>query len=278
MALLVVAAINILTFAPPWQVALPGLSFVRAPGHPGVDGADRLPAGLAAGMAGSFAMLRGRVSACSVTRAVTLTGLWNQFLNLSFQSSPSSSSRSPAATALLGVAAFVGAGVLGVVVAAFVVALISNGLAGDVGAVAAHNWSLGKVGRGPVSWGAASFERFRDDAGDLVRRRWHLLTLTSLLEPLRLRRAAVSLRAVDVPASEVTAVEAFAAWALVRILATVPITPGGRGRAGLTAALVSFGGTMRVVAAVLVYRFLTVVPTLLLGLIQPARGGAGQPP
>ena len=29
-ALLVVAAINILTFAPPWQVALPGLSFVRA--------------------------------------------------------------------------------------------------------------------------------------------------------------------------------------------------------------------------------------------------------
>ena len=82
----------------------------------------------------------------------------------------------------------------------------------------------------------------------------------------------VSLRAVDVPASEVTAVEAFAAWALVRILATVPITPGGLGvvELGLTAALVSFGGNNAgVVAAVLVYRFLTVVPlTLLLGLIS----------
>jgi uncharacterized membrane protein YbhN (UPF0104 family) len=37
---------------------------------------------------------------------------------------------------------------------------------------------------------------------------------------------------------------------------------------GLTGALVGFGGpNARVVAAVLVYRFLTVVPTLVLGLI-----------
>ena len=221
-------------------------------------------------------MLRGKgFPACSVTRAVTLTGLWNQFLNLSFPIvAVFLLALSGGETALLGVAAFVGAGVLGVVVAAFVVALISNGLAGDVGAVAARvaNWSLGKVGRGPMSWGAASFERFRDDAGDLVRRRWHLLTLTSLLGSLSVFAVLlVSLRAVDVPASEVTAVEAFAAWALVRILATVPITPGGLGvvRLGLTAALVSFGGNNAgVVAAVLVYRFLTVVPTLLLGLIS----------
>ena len=40
---------------------------------------------------------------------------------------------------------------------------------------------------------------------------------------------------------------------------------------GLTTALVGFGGkNAEVVAAVLVYRFLTIVPTLILGLIAGA--------
>jgi uncharacterized protein (TIRG00374 family) len=83
----------------------------------------------------------------------------------------------------------------------------------------------------------------------------------------------VSLRVLDVSAGEVSAVEAFAAWSLVRLLGSLPITPGGIGvvEVGLTTALVGFGGdNAEVVAAVLVYRFLTIVPTLLLGLI----GGA----
>jgi uncharacterized membrane protein YbhN (UPF0104 family) len=53
------------------------------------------------------------------------------------------------------------------------------------------------------------------------------------------------------------------------LLVSVPITPGGLGvvELGLTGALVGFGGSnVRVVAAVLTYRFLTVVPSLLLGL------------
>jgi uncharacterized protein (TIRG00374 family) len=81
----------------------------------------------------------------------------------------------------------------------------------------------------------------------------------------------VSLRAFDVPASEVSLVEAFAAWSLARILGSIPITPGGIGviELGLTGALVGFGGNNAgVVAAVLVYRFLTMVPTLILGLIS----------
>ena len=72
------------------------------------------------------------------------------------------------------------------------------------------------------------------------------------------------------PASEVSLVAAFAAWALVRIITSIPITPGGLGvvELGLTGGLVGFGGNNAgVVAAVLVYRFLTVVPTLTLGLI-----------
>jgi len=67
--------------------------------------------------------------------------------------------------------------------------------------------------------------------------------------------------------------EAFAAWSLVRLLGSLPITPGGLGvvEVGLTAALVGFGGAnAEVVAAVLLYRFLTIVPTLILGLLAGA--------
>jgi uncharacterized protein (TIRG00374 family) len=76
-----------------------------------------------------------------------------------------------------------------------------------------------------------------------------------------------------VPATEVSVTEAFAAWALVRLLGTIPITPGGIGiiELGLTTALVAFGGNNAgVVAAVLVYRFLTMAPTLVCGLITAA--------
>ena len=205
---------------------------------------------------------RGGFPARSVTRAVTLTGLWNQFLNLSFPIvAVFLLALSGGETALLGVAAFVGAGVLRVVVAAFMVALISNGLAGDVGAVAARvaNWSLGKVGRGPVSWGAASFERFRDDAGDLVRQRWHLLTsprcsraspsspcCSSRCAPwtCRRRRSRQSRRSPRgrSSASSRPCRSRPAAWAWSAL--------------GLTAALVSFGGNNAgVVALDVVYRF-----------------------
>jgi uncharacterized protein (TIRG00374 family) len=71
-----------------------------------------------------------------------------------------------------------------------------------------------------------------------------------------------------VPSSEVTWVEAMAAWGLVRLLTAVPITPGGVGivELGLSSALVGFGaGNAEAVAAVLLYRVLTVVPTLVLG-------------
>ena len=66
---------------------------------------------------------------------------------------------------------------------------------------------------------------------------------------------------------------ASAAWSLVRLLGSLPITPGGLGvvEVGLTGALVGFGGdNAEVVAAVLLYRFLTIVPTVVLGLLAGA--------
>ena len=81
--LCVATLVNLLTFAPPWMIALPGLSFGQAITVTQVSTALSIvvPGGLAAGVATSYAMLRrwGFVSR-DVARAVTLTGLWNQFL------------------------------------------------------------------------------------------------------------------------------------------------------------------------------------------------------
>jgi putative heme transporter len=281
-ALVAVTVLNLATFAPPWQVALPGLGFVRALQLTQASTALSVvvPGGTAAGMAASFGMLRGwGFRRNEIARTITLVGLWNQFLNLSFPIVAVfllTVTGEGEATALLATAAFVGVAVLGVVVTGFVLALASNRLAHDVGEIAARlaSWAKGKLRRGPVPWGGASFARFRDSAGELLRRRWHLLTAASLAGSLSVFLVLlVSLRALDVPAAEVSAVEAFAAWALVRLLGTVPITPGGVGviELGLTSTLIAFGGNNAgVVAGVLVFRFLTMVPTIALGLVAAA--------
>ena len=279
-ALLAVTAVNVVTFAPPWQVALPGLRFFQALELTQASTALTIviPGGPAAGMAASFGMLRSwGFPRPHVTRALTVVGLWNQFLNLAF---PIVAlfllTATGAETALLATAAFVGAAVLGVAVTGFVLGLASRRLAHEVGDQAARlaNWARGKLRRGPVSWGGASFERFRSSAGELLRRRWHALTLASLAGSLSVFVVLlVSLRALGVPDSEVTVGEAFAAWALVRLLGTIPLTPGGIGvvELGLTTALVAFGGNNSgVVAAVLVYRFLTMMPTIAIGLVTAA--------
>ena len=276
-ALLAVTAISIALTSPPWVVALPGLRYVQALELTQATTAISLvvPGGTAAGVATSWAVLRKWGFANrAITRAITLTSLWNQFLNLGFPIvAVFLLTATGAETALLATAAFIGVAVLGVVLTGFVLALVSNRLARDVGDLAARlaTWAKGKIRRGPVPWNGASFERFRDSAGELLRRRWHLLTAASLASSLSVFVVLlVSLRALNVPAADVSAV---AAWALVRLLAAIPITPGGVGvvELGLTTSLVGFGGgNAGVVAAVLVYRFLTMIPTIVLGLVAAA--------
>ncbi len=276
-ALITVTLLNLATFAPPWQAALPGLRYRAAFVLTQVSTALSLvvPGGAAVGIATSYGILRRwGFRGSDIGRAVTLVSLWNQFANLSYPvlavfllAVEGSSS------AVLATAAFVGAAVLGVAVAALAAVLASNRAASGIGDLAAQlaDWALGKFGRGPVAWGGESFERFRHEAVDLLRRRWHVLTLATYGGTLTVFLVLlVSLRAFDVPGSEVTVIEAFAAWSLARLLGTIPITPGGIGvvELSLTASLVGFGGSNAgVVAAVLVYRFLTMVPTIVVGLL-----------
>jgi putative heme transporter len=280
LGLLGVTVLNVITFAPPWQVALPGLRFRSALTLTQLSTALSIvvPAGAAVGIASSYGVLRSwGFPSREIGRAVTLVSLWNQFANLSY---PIIAVFLLALTggdsALLATAAFVGAGVLGVAVAALAAVLATDRMADDLGELSARaaNWALGKVGKGPVGWGGESFERFRRDSLDLLRRRWHVLTIATYVGTLSVFLVLlVALRALGVPASEVSLDEAFAAWALARLLGSFPITPGGVGvvELGLTGALVAFGGNNAgVVAAVLLYRFLTMVPTLVLGLLAAA--------
>jgi putative heme transporter len=279
-ALLLATLLNLITFAPPWMVALPRLGFLRAFFLTQASTASTYiaPGGAAVGVALSFAILRGwGFAGGPVGLAAAVTGIWNQFALLGF---PVIAlvllTLQQEQDALLQTVALIGLAVFVVAAAGFAVALSTPKLARFVGETAARlvNFCLRLVRRGPVGWTGDSFVRFRNEAVGLLRRRWHVLTLATLAGQLTVFVLfLVSLRVVDVSPSEVSAVEAFAAWSLVRLLGSLPITPGGIGvvEIGLTTALVGFGGAnAEVVAAVLVYRFLTIVPTLVLGLVAGA--------
>ena len=81
----------------------------------------------------------------------------------------------------------------------------------------------------------------------------------------------LALRHMDVTSQQVGWAEALGAFALIRLVTALPVTPGGLGlvELGLTAALVLAGGREpAVVAAVLVYRFLTLLVQVPLGAIS----------
>ena len=287
LALAVASVVNLLTYAPPWQAALPGLRFRQAFVVTQASTASTYvaPGGAAPGMAVSFAMLRGwGFSGRPVALAVTITGVWNQLVIFGFPAIAlwlltSEGGDNP----LLRTMALVGAAVLGGVVVGLVVGFWSAQLARKVGDLAAQlvSWLRRVVRRGPVKWDGEAFVRFRNETIGLLRRRWHVITLATLAGHLSVFAVLlVSLRVLDVPASEVTWIEAFAAWSVMRVIGSLPITPGGLGivELGLTSLLVGFGGGQaEVVAAVLVYRFLTIVPTLVLGMAAAATWRRHQP-
>jgi putative heme transporter len=269
------ATLNLLTFAPPWMAALPGLSFLKAlvMSQASTAAANVLPGGDAVGMAVSYSMLRRwgfRVEQVAI--ATGAFSVWNVIANVLFaivgvallalggESDP-----------LLTTAALIGAVAAVVMAVAIALVLHDERHAIRVGAIAERlaNRVRALVRRGPVSGWADRLVGFRDEAIGLIRRRWIHLTLATLAGHLTVFLVLlVSLRAVGVPASDVSFGEAFAAWALIRIITTIPITPGGLGvvELGLTGALVSFGGNrVDVVAGVLIYRVLTYVPPIAFG-------------
>jgi len=124
--------------------------------------------------------------------------------------------------------------------------------------------------RPPAGWDRA-VAGFRDKTIRLLATRWHWLTLATVVSHLSLYAVLMAtLRNVGVSQEEVGWVEVLAAFAFIRLLSAIPITPGGLGviELGLIAALVTAGGDRpEVVAAVLVYRALTYLMPIPVGVV-----------
>jgi putative heme transporter len=272
-----VTILNLITYAPPYQAALPGLGFRRAFATSQVASASSYvaPGGVATATALSYAMLRSWGFARSrVALALATMQAFNQVVLLS----------APALAlllltlvgernALLETTALVGLVLVVLPISGFVLALSSHGLAVRIGDFAGRlaNRALSIVRRLPVRWDGQTFAAFRAEALALLRRRAWLLALATVVGHATVFLVLLAtLRTLHVPATDVSGVEAFAAWALVRLLGSIPISPGGIGivELGLTGALTEFGGDdAAVVASVLLYRVLTLVPTIALGAV-----------
>ena len=288
LAVLVLATLaNLATYAPPWMAALPGLGYRQGSvlTLASTSSTYVAPGGAAVGMATSYAMLRAwGFSGRPVTIAVAVTGIWNQFAMLGFPIvALAALTVQHEQNGLLQTVALIGLVVFVVATAAFAAGLSTPRLARKVGDLAARvcNFGLRLIRRKPVTWTGHSFVQWRNETIRLLARRWHVLTLATLAGQLTVFLVMLaSLRICGVSATDVTFIEAFAAWALARLLGSLPITPGGLGivEVGLTGVLVGFGGhNADVVAAVLIYRFMTIVPTLLLGVVAAATWRHHQP-
>jgi uncharacterized membrane protein YbhN (UPF0104 family) len=290
--LLAAALWNLVSYLLPQLAALPGLTLRQAAleSHSSTAVGNLLPAGQAVGLGVTYRFYSSYGFAPSQIALSLLTqGVWNNFVKLGMPivalgllvlTGHAAGGLAP--LALLGAAVFAAA------LAAFALMLSSERRAGRIGAALAAAASppmrlWGRQGR--LSWAEAAV-RFRAGVIALLRRRWHWLTLTTLVSHLSLFLVLLlALRHVGVAESQVSWIEALAAFAFVRLLSAFPITPGGLGvvELGLAAVLVVAGGDKaEVVAAVLVFRALTfLLPTpvgaLTYWLWRRAEGRSGTP-
>ena len=204
--LLAATVLNLATYAPPWQAALPGLSFRNGFVLSMSSSASTYlaPGGPAVGVALSYGMLRSwGFRKKDVTLAVALTGTWNQFVMLGLPS---------LALALLTIVgehhsllktvALIGLGVFVIAASSYAAGLSSRRLARWAGNLSARiaSWGLRIFRRGPVSWTGETFAGFRAEAVGLLSRRWHVLTAATLAGQLTVFLVLLAcLRVFDVP-------------------------------------------------------------------------------
>lgn len=278
-ALLAAVAIwNLLTFGPNWMVALPGLGFWQSleMNMASTAVANVVPAGSAVSFGISWAMLREwGFERRAVALALILNGIWNNLLNAGYPL---------AAVALLALTGedentvLTRAAIVGAVLFMFGVAVLVSIMHSEKQALRfGRFWDrlasavLRPWHRGPVKGSGLALVRFREDSLELLRRRWLALSATILVGTLSVFLVLiVALRVTGVGSGEITVVEAFTAWSLVRLLTAFPLTPGGIGitELVLVGSLTQFGGDeTKVVAAVLLFRALTFLPPVFIGAV-----------
>jgi uncharacterized membrane protein YbhN (UPF0104 family) len=275
-AVLAVATIwNIVSYWPVTMAGLPGLSLTQAAvvNQSSTSVAMAVPAGGAVAVGVTFGMFRSwGFGPSEIALQALTTGIWNVLTKLVLpviallilvlhgdDSGPVVSS------AVIGVTLLV---VLGLGLG---MSLWRDRFAEMVGAATGSvvSWGRRVVHKPPVEgWGRLAV-RFRHQMLGLLRRRWGFLTAATLVSQLSVFLVLLaSLRFVGVSEAEVDWPQALAVFAIVRLASAVPIIPGNVGIAelGYVAGLVLAGGEeAQVVAAVLVFRFLTYYVQIPLG-------------
>jgi uncharacterized membrane protein YbhN (UPF0104 family) len=263
--------------------------FVEVAGRPGLElgqamkitqtstaVSNTLPGGAALGAGLQISMYHSYgFAARDIAISLSATGVWNTFVKLGMPivALATLAIAGDAGGALVA-ASLVGVGFLAGAVFTFAFILHSERGAVRVGRrlgiIAAF---VARLARRPQigDWSASAAD-FRRRSVDLLKERWLHLTGATLVSHVTLFIVLLTtLRHVGVSNDEVSWQQALAAFAFVRLLSTVPITPGGLGvvELGLTATLVAAGGAEAgVVAAVLVYRLLTFVLPIPVGAIS----------
>jgi len=236
---------------------------------------NTLPAGGAIGIALSYAMYDSwGFSRSRSSVSLTVAGVWNNFAKLAmpvlaiallaFSGGGASTSRIIAG--ILGVAGLIAA------VTIFALLLRSDDMARRIGLTAGRIASLviKPFRRPPVrGWDRATV-KFRGRTLLLLRARWLLITILTVVSHLSLFAVLLlSLRLVGVSGNEVSWVQALAVFAFARLLSAIPLTPGGLGviEVALITGLAAAGGPRaEVAAAVLIFRALTYVLPIPVGL------------
>lgn len=269
------SALDVLTSALPWRALLPQLSWLGAVGFTQASTALTLvlPGGAPLGMALSFGLLRRlRVPTGAAGFAVALTGIWSQVMIFLYPLVGAvlvlgSGNLSTSSLAIAGASGAAAAVLTVLVVAALRSPSAALRLGDFAGRVAGRVARL--LRRTAPAWNGESLVRHRKERLSHLRRRWPVLTAATLGNQLTAYLIFdLSLRAVGVSVASVSPSESFLAWAIGRVISSLPLTPGGIGfvELGMIGTLVGFGGPRaHIVAAVLLYRALVIVPTLVAG-------------
>jgi putative heme transporter len=239
--------------------------------------ANTLPAGGALAMGVSWGMLCSwGLSTADYVLYTLVTGIWNVFGLLGLPAVAllvlATASRPDAA---LITAAAVGLTVLTVLVCGLGLLLHSQAFALRAGQVLQPTLAIAsRLARRPAPANiAGSLSGFRDRAGGLLAARGGRITAATAASHLTLWLVLLAcLRAIGVSQSQVPWQTCLAAFAFIRLLTALPITPGGLGitELGLVGSLAAGAGhtvSVKVTAAVLLYRAVTYLPPIPLGAL-----------
>jgi uncharacterized protein (TIRG00374 family) len=302
LASLVAAMIfNLLTYWLANMAAMPGLKLGQSAvlTQTTTSIANAVPAGGAIALGITYQILRSwGFPGPAIALYIGVTGIWNIFTKLALPV------LSIALLALTGggggaylVAALIGIAVLIAAVVLLGLVFWRESFARRVGDRIGRivSWFRRLARRDPVSDGADRAASFRADTVELTHRRWIPITFTTILSHLALYFVLLlCLRHVGLSEQEVSAAEVLAVFAFGRLLTALPVTPGGLGliELGYIGGLVTAGGTRpEVVAAVLLFRLLTYVVQIPLGVLtyvvwrarsgwrreEPPEGAIGEP-